>query len=87
MQRIPVWWRWYYWTSPVAWTLYGMTVSQFGDDNGMLDTGVTTKQFLEDYFGYKHDFLPAVVAAEIAFPVFFAIVFALGIKFFNFQRR
>ncbi|KAL6334317.1 hypothetical protein AAG906_014718 [Vitis piasezkii] len=22
--RIPVWWRWYYWICPVAWTLYGL---------------------------------------------------------------
>jgi hypothetical protein len=31
LQRIPVWWRWYYWASPFAWTLYGLATSQFGD--------------------------------------------------------
>ncbi|KAI6669859.1 hypothetical protein NL676_004744 [Syzygium grande] len=25
---IPVWWRWYYWCSPVAWTIYGIFASQ-----------------------------------------------------------
>lgn len=28
---IPVWWRWYYWCSPVAWTIYGLITSQVGD--------------------------------------------------------
>ncbi|KAG5141732.1 hypothetical protein JHK82_017427 [Glycine max] len=28
---IPVWWRWYYWACPVAWTIYGLVASQFGD--------------------------------------------------------
>ncbi|KAK2651443.1 hypothetical protein Ddye_011299 [Dipteronia dyeriana] len=26
-KRILVWWRWYYWMCPVAWTLYGLIVS------------------------------------------------------------
>ncbi|KAI4365646.1 hypothetical protein MLD38_021612 [Melastoma candidum] len=26
--QIPIWWRWYYWASPVAWTLYGLVTSQ-----------------------------------------------------------
>ncbi|KAF3673549.1 Pleiotropic drug resistance protein 3 [Capsicum annuum] len=29
--RMPIWWRWYYWACPVAWTLYGLVASQFGD--------------------------------------------------------
>ncbi|RZC82270.1 hypothetical protein C5167_045059 [Papaver somniferum] len=29
--QIPIWWRWYYWASPVAWTLYGLVTSQVGD--------------------------------------------------------
>ncbi|PQQ21261.1 pleiotropic drug resistance protein 1 [Prunus yedoensis var. nudiflora] len=35
--RIPIWWRWYYWACPVAWTLYGLVASQFGDLNDVLD--------------------------------------------------
>ncbi|KAJ0755440.1 Pleiotropic drug resistance protein 1 [Helianthus annuus] len=22
-ESIPVWWRWYYWGNPLAWTIYG----------------------------------------------------------------
>ncbi|XP_020249692.1 ABC transporter G family member 39-like isoform X2 [Asparagus officinalis] len=85
--RIPVWWRWYFWACPVSWTLYGLCASQYGDVTTKLDNGQTVKEFLESYFGYKHDFLGEVSAAVIAFPVLFALVFALGIKFLNFQRR
>lgn len=27
-QKIPVWWRWFYFINPVAWTLYGLIASQ-----------------------------------------------------------
>lgn len=87
MQRIPVWWRWYYYACPVSWTLYGLCVSQFGDIETKLDNGLTVKKFLEEYFGFKHDFLGVVVVAELAFTVVFAVVFAFGIKTLNFQRR
>lgn len=82
-----MWWRWYYWACPVSWTLYGMIVSQFGDYENHLESGLSVKEFLKDYFGFKHDFLGAVAAAEIAFPVLFAAVFSFGIMFLNFQRR
>ncbi|KAI3455483.1 hypothetical protein Pfo_012146 [Paulownia fortunei] len=29
--KIPKWWIWYYWICPVAWTVYGLIVSQYGD--------------------------------------------------------
>ncbi|GAU13808.1 hypothetical protein TSUD_261350 [Trifolium subterraneum] len=29
--RMPVWWRWFYWANPVAWSLYGLFASQFGN--------------------------------------------------------
>ncbi|VFQ92298.1 unnamed protein product [Cuscuta campestris] len=85
---MPVWWRWYFWACPVAWTMYGLVVSQFGDiEDKMSDSDQTVKQFLEDYFGYKHDFLGVVAAVIIAFPVVFGFTFAFAIKAFNFQSR
>ncbi|KAK0595711.1 hypothetical protein LWI29_009274 [Acer saccharum] len=86
-KRIPVWWRWYYWMCPVAWTLYGLIVSQFGDVDDMLDVGITVDEFLRSYLGYKLEFLGVVAAVMVAFPVVFALVFAISIKFFNFQNR
>ncbi|MCL7045571.1 hypothetical protein MKW94_009630 [Papaver nudicaule] len=90
--QIPVWWRWYYWGSPVAWTLYGLVASQVGDKtNELLVPGLlinpTVKSFLKDVFGFEHDFLKWVVLAHIGFVLAFFFIFAYGIKNFNFQRR
>ncbi|CAK8543690.1 unnamed protein product [Lathyrus sativus] len=89
--KIPVWWRWYSWANPVAWSLYGLLVSQYGDVKQNIessDGGVTTvEEFLRDYFGFKHDFLGVVAAVNIAFPIVFAFIFAISIKMFNFQKR
>ncbi|XP_052300205.1 pleiotropic drug resistance protein 1-like isoform X3 [Citrus sinensis] len=85
--RIPIWWRWYYWADPMAWTLYGLVVSQFGDLEDKLESGETVKQFLRSYFGYKHDFLGVVAVVVAGFAAVFGFLFALGIKQFNFQRR
>ncbi|CAH9101208.1 unnamed protein product [Cuscuta europaea] len=86
--RIPIWWRWYYWACPVAWTLYGLVVSQFGDiDVEMSGSNQTVKQFVDDYFGFKHDFLGVIAAVTVAFPVIFGFTFAYAIKTFNFQSR
>ncbi|KAH9331701.1 hypothetical protein KI387_003809, partial [Taxus chinensis] len=62
--KIRVWWRWSYWASPVAWTLYGLIASQFGDITTPMsrsDTIVPTDQSVEDFlrtvYGFRHDFL------------------------------
>lgn len=91
-QRIPLWWRWYYWANPVAWTLYGLLVSQYGDDEKevKLSDGVhqvMVKQLLEEVMGYKRDFLGVSAIMVVSFCVFFSLVFAFAIKAFNFQRR
>ncbi|KAI4355693.1 hypothetical protein L6164_004441 [Bauhinia variegata] len=88
---IPVWWRWYYWACPVAWTLYGLVASQFADIETHLvsDDGrnETVKQFVDRYFGFEHDFIGVVAVVVAGFAVLFAFIFAVSIKFFNFQRR
>ncbi|KAI3986333.1 hypothetical protein MKX01_002178 [Papaver californicum] len=86
--KIPIWWRWYYWACPVAWTLYGLAVSQFGDiQTTMVDTGVTVEFFMKDYFGFERDFQPVVAVIVVGFTVLFALTFAFAIRTFNFQRR
>ncbi|KAK9280492.1 hypothetical protein L1049_014184 [Liquidambar formosana] len=88
---IPVWWRWYYWASPVAWTIYGIFASQVGDYKTPLQiTGQPDQpidQFLKSYMGFEHDFLIPIVIAHIGWVLLFFFVFAYGIKFLNFQRR
>ncbi|KAL2554989.1 ABC transporter G family member 40 [Forsythia ovata] len=85
--RIPVWWRWYYWACPVAWTLYGLLVSQFGDIEDMLDTQQTVKEFLRSFYGFRHDFLGVIAVVIVGFTILFVFTFAFSIKVFNFQRR
>ncbi|GER45131.1 pleiotropic drug resistance protein [Striga asiatica] len=85
--RIPVWWRWYCWANPVAYTLYGLIVSQFGEIQDRMETGQTVEQFLRSYFGFRHDMLGMVAAIVLGFVVLFTFIFAYSIRAFNFQRR
>ncbi|KAJ0436556.1 putative ABC transporter, AAA+ ATPase domain, ABC-2 type transporter, ABC-transporter [Helianthus annuus] len=84
---IPVWWRWYYWGNPLAWTIYGMVVSQFGDFNDELSNGETVKGYLDRFFGFKHDFLGVIAGVHVGLVLFFAFIFAYCIRSFNFQQR
>ncbi|KAG8643737.1 hypothetical protein MANES_11G063300v8 [Manihot esculenta] len=85
--RMPVWWRWYYWLNPVSWTLYGLITSQFGDMKHILEGGQTVGEFVRDYYGINHHFIGVVAAVVLGFTLLFAFIFAISIRFFNFQRR
>lgn len=87
MQRMPFWWRWYYWACPVAYTLYGMLTSQYGDVNEPLDTNETVAEFITSYFGYRRDFLGVVAFMTAGFAFLFAGLFGASIKLLNFQKR
>ncbi|KAI5666590.1 hypothetical protein M9H77_16443 [Catharanthus roseus] len=88
---IPIWWRWYYWASPIAWTIYGTLTSQFGDKTQplqLLSGGEQPiDQYLQETLGFEHDFLVAVIFAHIGWVLLFFLVFAYGIKYLNFQKR
>eukprot|EP00249_Psilotum_nudum_P025134 c29384_g1_i2 orf=661-5040(+) len=91
--RIPIWWKWYYWATPVAWTLYGLIASQLGDlTDETTKVSDSTKPeiisvWIKSYYGFRHDFLGAVAGVHVAFVILFAFIFAFGIKFLNFQNR
>ncbi|ONM41191.1 ABC transporter G family member 40 [Zea mays] len=85
--KVPIWWRWYCWICPVAWTLYGLVVSQFGDVMTPMDDGRAVKVFVEDYFDFKHSWLGWVAAVVVAFAVLFATLFGFAIMKLNFQKR
>ncbi|KAI6669860.1 hypothetical protein NL676_004745 [Syzygium grande] len=88
---IPVWWRWYYWCSPVAWTIYGIFTSQIGDKKEDLTIdgvgALPIDEFLKESLGFDYDFLVPVALAHIGWVLGFFFIFAYGIKFLNFQRR
>jgi len=67
-----------------------LVASQYGDIHKSMESSdgrTTVEGFVRSYFGFKHDFLGAVAAVMVAFPVVFALVFAISVKMFNFQRR
>ncbi|KAF3795425.1 ABC transporter G family member 21 [Nymphaea thermarum] len=88
---LPIWWRWYYWACPLAWTIYGLITSQVGDLTSSItvpEVGtITVKEYIQESMGYRHDFLPTVAVIHFVFVMLFLLVFAFGIKFLNFQRR
>lgn len=86
---MPKWWKWFSWICPIAWTLYGLIASQFGDvdDKYLDDPQQTVKKFIDDYLGFKHDHVGLAAFAVVAVAVLFALIFAFSIKSFNFQKR
>ncbi|CAL5438581.1 unnamed protein product [Camellia sinensis] len=85
--RIPTWWKWYEWVCPFSWSLYGLTCSQYGDIQSMLNNGETVAEFITRYFGYKNNFLKIISIGTIGFAVIFACIFAVSISTLNFQKR
>ncbi|KAF5780017.1 putative ABC-2 type transporter [Helianthus annuus] len=89
--QIPIWWRWYYWGSPVAWTIYGLITSQLGDKSNPVyvpkHENMPVKVYLKEFLGYEHDFLGYVALAHVGWVLLFFGVFVYGIKALNFQRR
>lgn len=89
--KIPKWWIWYYWICPVAWTVYGLIVSQYRDVETLIKVpgaeDTTIKSYIEHHYGYHLDFLGPVAAVLVGFTVFFALVYARCIKTLNFQMR
>ncbi|KAL5975200.1 hypothetical protein ACLOJK_031879 [Asimina triloba] len=91
LERLPVWWRWYYRANPIAWSLYGLLTSQYGDDDRPMKLwgggDSTPREYLRKHFGFRHDFLGIAGIMVALFCVIFAVIFAFAIKSFNFQRR
>ncbi|CAE5957541.1 unnamed protein product [Arabidopsis arenosa] len=90
--KIPKWWVWYYWICPVAWTIYGLITSQYGDVETPIALlggapGLTVKQYIKDQYGFESDFMGPVAGVLVGFTVFFAFIFAFCIKTLNFQTR
>ncbi|KAL8105525.1 hypothetical protein AgCh_029351 [Apium graveolens] len=87
---IPKWWIWLYWITPSSWMLYGAITSQYGDNKEEITSFTKTeeiKSFLEDYYGYRNDFLGVVAVVVAIFPLLAAFLFAYFISKLNFQKR
>ncbi|XP_052182366.1 ABC transporter G family member 32-like isoform X2 [Diospyros lotus] len=91
-KRIPIWWRWYYWANPVAWSLYGLLESQYGDSNRHVKqsdgvSSIPVRLLLQNVLGFRHDFLGIAALLVVTFCMMFAVIFAYAIKSLNFQKR
>jgi hypothetical protein len=77
---------------PIAWTLYGLIITQFGDVTSLVyPTGggdaMEVQAFVSKTFGFHHKLLGLAVSMPVVFTILFASVFAFGIKYLNFQHR
>ncbi|KAJ7541808.1 hypothetical protein O6H91_10G077700 [Diphasiastrum complanatum] len=88
--RMPGWWVWFAYLSPIYWTLEGMVTSQLGDVTDPIQTilgKLEVRDYIRSYYGYKHELLGVCAAVLLGFIILFWLVFAFSIKFLNFQRR
>lgn len=85
-----MWWLWFYYISPIAWTLRGIITSQLGDVETLIEGHGfkgPVKEYIEVTFGYGPGMLGVSVAVLIGFSVFFFSMFAISVKVLNFQKR
>lgn len=89
--KIPKWWIWYYWICPLAWTVYGLIVTQYGDMEEIITVpgqpNQTISYYITHHFGYHRNFMAVVAPVLVLFAAFFAFMYALCIKKLNFQQR
>lgn len=76
----------------MAWTVYGLIVSQYGDieDEITVETTVvriSVKSYIEEHFGYNLGFMREVAIVLVGFALFFAFMYAYCLKKLNFQKR
>ncbi|KAK8943591.1 Pleiotropic drug resistance protein 12 [Platanthera guangdongensis] len=89
--KIPKWWAWYYWMCPLAWTVYVLIITQYGDLDDIIhvpgQADQPIKLYIMDYFGYRLDFMSVVAIVLVGFCILFAFTFAFCIRRLNFRQR
>lgn len=55
-----------------------MTASQYGDVEEFISPGLTVKELLRSFFGFRHDFLGPVAAAIVGFVIVFIFTFGIA---------
>lgn len=67
----------------MVWTINGLVTSQLSDKKDLVQIpgsgSIPVNVYLEEFFGYKYDFLGAIAAAHIGWVLLIFIVFTYGI--------
>lgn len=100
MQRMPVWWSWFSYINPFAWSIYGLVASQLGSDftnvvntygfdpaDGPLGQDLYVAQFIYKYYGYDADYLIRLIPIVLGFSVAFWLIASAGLKFIIYYSR
>ena len=71
--------------NPCYWTIYGLVASQVGDYENELTLGSgavsTPKQFIDQQYGYKHNFLGQVTAILFSWLIFLFVISYLSFRY------
>ncbi|GIL86027.1 hypothetical protein Vretifemale_14307 [Volvox reticuliferus] len=87
---MPSGWRWMNRAVPPTWILYGLGISQLGNDDGELIYGGTSmpvNEFMKERFGYRYDMRWWVVLILLAYVLVLRVGSILALKYWNFLRR
>ncbi|GLC42336.1 hypothetical protein PLESTM_001322300 [Pleodorina starrii] len=87
---MPSGWRWMNRAVPPTWILYGLGISQLGDDEGeLIYGGVSTpvNEFMKQRFGYRYEMRWWVVLILLAYVLVLRVGSILALKYWNFLRR
>ncbi|CAK0753548.1 hypothetical protein CVIRNUC_002229 [Coccomyxa viridis] len=88
--KIPVWWSWYYYLDPAAWTLNGVIGSQLNDEQTVISVegqDMTVSQYIEGTFGFTEASVWYSALVLVAFCIAFWFVVAGALKVLNYQKR
>ncbi|KAJ8747740.1 hypothetical protein K2173_013115 [Erythroxylum novogranatense] len=75
--RIPGWWIWFYYISPIAWTLKGIISSQLGDVDTKIESPAfdgSVKEYLKKNFDYQTEDVGISAVVLIAFASCFSLL-------------
>lgn len=81
-----------YYINPVAWSIYGLVSSQYGNDTDVITrlsdgTLISVAEYYRQDFGFKHEMVGYCILILCGFAVFFWFMGALGLRFCKFLKR
>ena len=82
----------FYWISPTAHALYGLTASQHGDVTNeyltpLQQAPVSVATYVHQYYGFSHSFIGYAALVLCGFIVLFRVTAVLALQYINWQKR